>query len=126
MSQLVHDSLWETYVDIGMIYARRGLYSRLERMLESALKDCEDFAEMDPRLIGLVHTLAGRYRAQGDPLGARRLYKRFIDVQKKLLGPNHVDVANSLEQVALFLLTEEAGLLRKKPEVLPALQLRSA
>ena len=126
MNELLYQALWDTYIYLGIGYTRRGLYARAERILESALNDAENLSEMDPRLVGLVHVLAGHYQAQGRPTHAKRLYRHIIAVQEKVLGANHPDVANSLEHVALFLLAEDASKLARELATVPDRELQTA
>ena len=50
-----------------------------------------------------LNNLASLYQAQGNYAEAEPLYKRSRAIREKSLGPEHPDVAMSLENYALFL-----------------------
>ena len=47
-----------------------------------------------------LYNLANLYTTQGNYTKAEPLYKRSLDILEKALGPNHPDVATSLENLA--------------------------
>ena len=49
-----------------------------------------------------LNDLAELYRAQGKYAEAEPLYKRSLAISEKALGPEHPDVATSLENMALL------------------------
>jgi len=61
-----------------------------ERLLASALRACRDLQQP-----GRVHA------ARANQHQAQELYRRALDIQNHLLGPNHPDVAASLSNVAM-------------------------
>ena len=54
-----------------------------------------------------LNNLAELYRTQGKYAEAEPLYKRSLAILEKVLGPNHPDVAKSLEIYAALL--QETG-----------------
>ena len=52
------------------------------------------------RVLRGVSNLAVLYEAQGRYADAEPLFKRALAIQEKALGPDHLDVANSLNNLA--------------------------
>ncbi len=50
-----------------------------------------------------LNNLAGLYQAQGKYAEAEPLYQRSLAIMEKALGPDHPDVATSLENYAALL-----------------------
>ncbi len=116
MSQVVNHSRWEAYAQQFKTEFRRGNFEEASSTLNSALSDAEAAGEIDPVLIWCVHSLSGRYCAQGDYPAASRLLRRGLEIKEKILGKHHPDVMNSLEKLALFQLK-----ILDKPELALAL-----
>ena len=51
-------------------------------------------------MAAVLNNLAGLYRTQGQYAQAEPLYKRALAIWEKALGPDHPDVATSLESLA--------------------------
>ena len=53
-----------------------------------------------PRYLGVTGNLASAYHALGDPGRAKSMLQRALVIQQDLLGPHHLDVANTLCNLA--------------------------
>ena len=61
-----------------------------------------------------LNNLAALYNAQGQYAKAEPLYQRSLAIREKALGPEHPDVANSLNNLAeLYRASRPTGLLSR-------------
>ena len=71
-----------------------------------------------------LNNLAGLYSNQGQYAKAEPLYERALAIYEKALGPEHPDVATSLESYAILLrnidLPEDAALLESRARAIRA------
>ncbi len=80
-----------------------GDYVLAERLLNNAIRQAEDYGKLDPRLPFAIHSLAALYCTQRRYQDAERLYWQGLVTREKILGPDHPDVADSLERLAVIL-----------------------
>jgi tetratricopeptide (TPR) repeat protein/tRNA A-37 threonylcarbamoyl transferase component Bud32 len=73
--------------------AARAYYARAVAVMEASNPD-------NPELGRFLDRLARVILKQGDAAGARGLYERSLALRKRVLGPNHHDVAESLAGLA--------------------------
>ena len=78
-------------------------YADAEKSFQSALKEAEGFGQEDLRLALTLNNLAFLYQAQGKYAEAEPLYKRSLAIWERTLGPEHPNVAQSLENYAALL-----------------------
>ena len=71
-----------------------------EKELRAAVKEAETFVPLDRRLPHRLDALAEFYLDQGKYSRAEPLYERSLALREKLLGPSHLDVARSLDNLA--------------------------
>ncbi len=95
--------LWETYNNAGVKAYQQGNYPEAEKQLGAALKEAAGFRPQDPRRATNLNNLALLYYNQGKYADAEPLYKRALAIVEKALGPEHPDVAKSLENYAALL-----------------------
>lgn len=81
----------------------RGDYLMAERLLAAALSEAEDYGKLEQRLLFAVHSLAAIYCTQRKYADAERLYWRGLETREKILGPDHPDVADSLQRLSVIL-----------------------
>ncbi len=97
------DTAWAKYSEAGGKAYRSGQYAEAEKLLLVALKEAEKFGELDGRLIYSLNDLAELYRAQGKYAEAEPFFRRVLAILEKALGPEHPDVATTLENYAVLL-----------------------
>ncbi len=118
------DSSWQRYMAAGGQAYEQGDYEDAEKQLLRALKQAEHFGEQDARLAQSFVGLATLYRAQGKYAEAEPLDQRALAIMEKALGPEHPNVAASLERYAeLLRKTErnaEADRLEKRAKAIRA------
>lgn len=102
---------WKAQMSAGMSAYRRGDYSAATRHLEAALKDAEAFGESDRRYGLTLNNLAAAHEQGGRYDAAERMYKRFLLVREKALGPDHPEIATVLNNLGS--LYETQGRLRE-------------
>ena len=93
---------WEKYNDAGKKAYEQGHYAEAEKLFEAALREAEKFGLQDPRLATSLNNLAllYDYDTQGQYPEAEPLHKRSLAIREKGLGPDHPDVAISLDNLA--------------------------
>ena len=79
-----------------------GNYTEAEKLYFAALKEAEGFGPQDPRLATSLYNLALVYGNQGKYTEAEPLYRRSLAIREKALGAEHLDVAHSLNNLALL------------------------
>src|SRR5215211_5744279 len=91
---------WKLLYEAG----RQALQSRklqeAEQSFSAALQLAEDFAAGDPRLAATLNALARIYSLQRRYLAAAALLNRLLECTERTLGPNHVQVAGVLTNLA--------------------------
>jgi len=73
-------------------------YADAEKSLQAALKEAERFRPQDPRLATNLNNLALIYYIRGRYSEAEPLFKRSVAIMEKVVGPEHLDVATTLNQ----------------------------
>ena len=94
---------WESYITAAQQAYQQAEYAEAEKQLEAALKEAEAFGLDDVRLATSLNNLAALYHAQGKYAEAEPLYQRALAIWEKALGPDHPNVAVSLENYASLL-----------------------
>ena len=97
---LAQTDSWENRNAAGKVAYEQGDYAEAERHFAAALKIAEAFGANDPRLGTTLNNLAELYQDQGRYGEAEPLYKRALAIREKALGPEHPDVATSLDDLA--------------------------
>lgn len=97
------DTLWKQLDTAGSSAHAQGRYVEAEKLWLDGLKVAERFGTQDGRLAISLNNLAELYRSQGKYAEAEPLYKRVLAIREKVLGPNHPDLAQSLESYAALL-----------------------
>jgi len=100
MSTRADFALWESYLQAFRRACIQENHIQAEQILGDALARAEEIGELDATLIWSGHSLAALYRMEGQWDRAAAVYRRILEAQEKILGPDHPDVANSLEKVA--------------------------
>jgi hypothetical protein len=95
--------IWPAYVNAASELWDTGRHDEAEHVLMSALAQAEELRLLDGDLVESVHELAGWYCANGRYNRAERLYRCVLRVRERVLGPGHIDMADSLERVASVL-----------------------
>ena len=71
--------------------------------MTAALEEAEKFGEQDPRLATILNNLAALYLGQGQYDEAEPLFRQALAIVEKAQGPEHPNVAISLENCAELL-----------------------
>ena len=100
---LAQATLWDGYIKDGNQAKEQGQYAKALKLYTLGLEEAEKFGPTDPRLAASLNNLAGLYDTQGDYAKAEPLYKRSLAIDEKALGPDHPNVAISLENYAVLL-----------------------
>ncbi len=97
------DRPWRTYNEAGERAYLQGQYAEAEKQFLAAVKEAEAFGSQDPRLALSLSNLGTLYQARGQHAQAEPLFKRSLAIREKVLGPEHREVAQSLEDYATAL-----------------------
>ena len=97
------DTKWEKSTAAGTKAYQQGDYVEAEKQFKTAISEAGKFGEQDQRLAASLNNLAELYRTQGNYAQAEPLYKRSLAIYEKALGPEHPDVAMSLENYTRLL-----------------------
>ena len=93
-------TLWEKYQRAGVQAYKQGSYAEAEQQFTTALEEAERLGLSDQHLTIPLATLALVYSAQNQPDKAEPLYQRLFMLREKTLGPEHLEVAASLDNLA--------------------------
>ncbi len=74
--------------------------AEVEKQLIAAVKEAEGSGPKDPRLATALDKLAGFYETHRRYSEAEKCYQRSLDIRKNALGPQHLSVAVSLNNLA--------------------------
>ncbi len=91
---------WERHMRAGFTASQQGHYVEAVKQTKAALSLAEAFGPDDPRLATTLYVLARLYDTQGSYAEAEPLHKRTLRIVEKALGPEHPNVAQSLENYA--------------------------
>ena len=94
---------WEGLIADGETAYQAGRYAEAEKLFLAALKEAEEFGGQAPRLAVSLYNLAVIYRDLGSYAEAEPLFQRALVNFEKALGPEHPDVAATLENYTLML-----------------------
>ena len=94
---------WASYTDGGIKAFQQGKHAEAEKFFQAAVKEAEQFGPQDSRLPQSLNNLAALYYKQGQYARAEPVYKRSLGTREKALGPEHPDVAQSLQSYAALL-----------------------
>ena len=97
------ETRWKRNNEVGKLAYEQGRYGAAERLWLAALKEGEISKPQDPIVTEIINNLALLYYTQGKHTEAEPLYQRSLAIQEKALGPEHPDVATSLENYAKLL-----------------------
>ena len=98
---------WEQENAAGMQAYRKQSYTEAENLLKDAFRQAEQFGEFDPRLAGVMSNLAAVQQAKGKFAEAELLYNRALTICEKVDGPEQLEVATSLDDIANLLAVEQ-------------------
>jgi tetratricopeptide (TPR) repeat protein len=91
---------WDTYNHAGLVAFKQAKYAEAEKLFRAGLKVAEESDSNHNDVALSLDNLARLYRTQGKYAQAEPLYKRSLAISEKALGPNHPDVAASLNNLA--------------------------
>ena len=91
---------WKLLYEAGRQALQDRKLHEAEQSFSAALQLAEDFAPGDPRLSATLNALARIYSLQRRYLAAAALLNRLLEVTERTLGPNHVQVAGVLTNLA--------------------------
>lgn len=86
-------SSWKTHLDAASKAAEERRLEEADRAAALALEAADQFNEGDPRLVQTLYLAASIKHARKQPDAAEPLLRRALAVREKLLGANHVNVA---------------------------------
>lgn len=93
---------WDQLTTAGHEAHAAGRIARAEVYFKQALTLAEQFKEGDPRRPKAINNLAAVYQIQGKYTFAESLYKRALDLNQRLHGKEHPDVALNLHNLAVL------------------------
>ena len=102
---MAQDTVWQGYDDACKKARKQRDYAEAEKQCLAALKEAKTFGTEDVRLATTLNSLAMLYHAQGKYAEAEPLYLRALAIMEKALGPDHPNVATTLETYAALLRT---------------------
>jgi tetratricopeptide (TPR) repeat protein len=89
---------------LAEVHLERKEFDRARALLNQAQAIMEKSEFVDhPFMAGIFHVQATLSAAKNDPVHAEVLYRRTLQIQEKVLGPEHPDVAEVLRDYASFL-----------------------
>ncbi|MFQ5830675.1 MAG: tetratricopeptide repeat protein, partial [Candidatus Methylomirabilia bacterium] len=96
-------ALWEKHTAAGVKAYQERRYAEAERSFQAALEAAQRLGSQDRRLVTSLSSLAELYSLQGQYAQAEPLLKQALAIREQALGPEHPDVARSLEHYSALL-----------------------
>lgn len=95
-------SAWHTYMQAASEAYSQQRYKQAEKELAKARVEAEKYGDNDKelRLAITLNELGLVYMEEDKPAEAERLFKRALAMRQKVQGPDHVDVAAQLDNLA--------------------------
>lgn len=78
-------------------------FSEANNILIKALKKAQLLGQLQPGFMEVVNALAVAYCLERRYADAEHLYTSLLKVKEKILGPNHPDIVDSLEKLAIVM-----------------------
>ena len=100
--ELEHDSLWQAYAAMFKKACQKHDWLHAKLALDHAFIDAEQFAEIDDRIVWCLFSLVSWYLSYGNYGKANQLYKRLLELKKKILGRTYPVGMDSLEKLAFL------------------------
>ncbi len=94
---------WDKHNASGTAAYQHGRYIEAEKSFSAAVTEAEKFGAQNRRLATSLNNLGANSEEQGKYAEAEPLYKHSLQICQKTLGPNHPQVATSLENYAELL-----------------------
>lgn len=98
---LAKSSPWDGYINQGKQEMETGHYDEAARLLQQALDASKSFASNDVRLGTTYHAMGNLALRQRDYSLAKEYFERALYVEQAQLGPDNLEVADSLYGLAL-------------------------
>jgi tetratricopeptide (TPR) repeat protein len=89
--------------NLGILLTKQGDLAAARPLLERALAIRGKLDREDLSTASVFHNLAVLLHDEGDFAAAQPLYERALSIREKLGGPNHREIASSLESLAILL-----------------------
>ena len=99
-TNFLQDRNWEKHHESGWVAFKGKNYAEAEKQFLVALKEAERFPNDDPRLRLTLSNLAETYRGQAKYSEAEPFYRRVLERDERVLGPEHPNIASSLSNLA--------------------------
>ncbi len=93
---------WKQAVEAGNTAYGNGRVAEAERIFLEALEEAEKFGEEDVRLAVSLNNVAAVYHTMGKYTMAEPLYKRALDIRRRVQGETHTEVAVNLHNLAVL------------------------
>ncbi len=100
MSFAADESEWTKHTSAGKIAAEQQRFLEAEEAFLAALNEVEKLGESDPRFVTSLDNLAGLYMKNSRQGRAAELYRQALTVREKVLGAEHIDLAENLGNLA--------------------------
>jgi len=99
----IPDNQWRRSHEAGRESMSRERFGEAERQFATAVAAARDLGEDDPRLVLSLTHQAEALAAQARFAAAIPLFEQALEIDAKVLGPDHPGVARVLERYALAL-----------------------
>ena len=96
-------SQWESKNAAGVQAFQQRSYADAENFFTSALQQAEQFGDRDSRFATSLNNLASLRQAQNKYAEAEPLYRRALGIWETIYGPENMDVASALNNLATLL-----------------------
>ncbi len=96
----MREARWQSAYTTGMRDLKEGRFADAEKHSKAAMTAAQSFGDHDPRLAVCLSGLATVYGNQARDADALPLLQRALAIREKKLGPDHPDVARSLNDLA--------------------------
>src|ERR1700757_453841 len=99
-------SQWETNNTAGIQAFRLRNYADAETFFNNAFHQAEQFGDRDPRFAASLNNLGSLRQAENKYTEAESLYHRALRIWETIHGPENLDVARALYNLATLLEAE--------------------
>src|SRR5947208_1090793 len=99
-STAAHAESWEKHIELGQQARRAQHLAEAEKHFKAAAQEARNAEGKELQLAESLDGLAAVYRDQNKYAKSETLYKQSLSIKERILGPWHLSVAETLDNLA--------------------------
>ncbi|MGH1256539.1 MULTISPECIES: tetratricopeptide repeat protein [Bacillus] len=100
----INEFVAKNFNNLGMVYEREGEYKKSKECYENSLRIYGNLIELEHPLIPpILYNLGNLYSCMENYVQAERYLRQALEIDQKVYGPNHIEVAKDLAKLGAIL-----------------------